>query len=44
MSIKGKDEARRVTKGVIETLENEIGSLSSNLVGIEMILRPDKYK
>ncbi|WP_259345025.1 hypothetical protein [Vibrio diabolicus] len=42
--IKDKVEARRVTKDVIETLENEIDSLSSNVVGVEMILRPDKYK
>ncbi len=43
-SIKGKDEAREVTKDVTDALEEEIGLLSSNAIGVEMILRPDKYK
>ncbi|MGR5194931.1 hypothetical protein ACPV4H_13635 [Vibrio rotiferianus] len=43
-SIKGKDEAREVTKDVTDALEEEIGFLSSNAIGVEMILRPDKYK
>ncbi len=42
--IKDKAEARKVTKGVIDALQYELDLISSNANGVEMILRPDKYK
>lgn len=42
--IKGKAEARRVTQDVIYELEHKLELKSSNASGVEMILRPDKYK
>lgn len=37
-------EVRRVTQNVIYILETELGLKSSSANGVEMILRPDKYK
>ncbi|QLK44303.1 hypothetical protein DR996_02705 [Vibrio owensii] len=42
--IKDKAEARKVTKSVIDALQYELDLISSNANGVEMILRPDKYK
>lgn len=42
--IKDKAEARKVSKGVIDALQCELDFISSNANGVEMILRPDKYK
>ncbi|HBH7896612.1 TPA: hypothetical protein KDX51_001466 [Vibrio parahaemolyticus] len=44
VTITSKGDCSRVRQNVLGALENEIGLTSSNAKGVEMILRPDKFK
>ncbi|WP_249370515.1 hypothetical protein [Vibrio sp. 11-4(1)] len=43
-SVLSKRDALRVTDDVLGALENELKLKSTNAKGVEMILRPDKFK
>lgn len=43
-SLKNQRDALAVTESVVGALEDELGLKSSNAKGVEMMIRPDKYK